>query len=411
MTPKAFSSGNFTGKLVKAVNKASGRNRSKSIAPPIFSLFPWVVYRGSTAVDEDQELIDEASILAFRQVDFTPVVRGGTVTGIIGGREIIRVLVQIRERGVGFLLGTKATEIMDRNKVGVLGLKDSLPSLLALMSKIKFGNVCIVEDGKLVATVSLRDVISYVAGLHIDTGLKVADLANPGITLPHDATLSQLLDQMVTNDVRRVLVKGLGRPKVADDRMIIQYAFGEEGLTALARNYASLFDRRLEDLPLQEPGVVNGDADVAEAWRAAHAAPTACVLLDEQRILTPWDLVIRVHALGRFPGARRSFEDVVAISFETEVKGILGETVSEALFHTLQTDFEIKSNDIYGRAEEIPIALTQVLGRAGAAVQRNFLRRLYADLRIPSRPPDSFKEALEYSKEHFERLGPAENLS
>ena len=368
----------------------------------VLQLFPWVFQRASPTVDEDDSILDEAAILAFRQVDFLPVLRARKVTGRAGGFEIVKVLREIRDFGFQHLMGRKIADVC-KERVGLVawrGVKDSLQSLLDAMLRTEFGHACIVEDRWLLATVSLRDIIRYATSLVTATGVQVADLANPAISLPSDATVSELLDLMVTKRVRRVVVEA-GGGKVADDRCVVEHAFSAEGLTVLRDRPDDFFNLPLGNLPLREATSIDGKADVAEAWGAIYTSPAECLLVDG-KIVTPWDLTLRVYRLGKFPGARHSFEDVVARCFETTLRGILGETGSEAVFIKLETAFALTPSKICIKAEEFPGIITQVFGpNVGPVFQRAFLRALYSELRIPFVPYSEFKESLNYANERF----------
>ncbi|MDJ0270572.1 MAG: hypothetical protein NXY59_08520 [Aigarchaeota archaeon] len=62
------------------------------------------------------------------------------------------------------------------------------------------------------------------------------------------------------------------------------------------------FSTRVENLPLAEPLIVNGDIDVSWAWTTVYKSPAECILLKEAenwRIVTPWDLVVKPYLTGR----------------------------------------------------------------------------------------------------------------
>ena len=365
----------------------------------LLQLFPWVFQRASPTVDEYDSVLDEAAILAFRQVDFLPVLRARKVTGRLHGLDLFRVLRETKDFGFQHLMGRKIADVC-KERVGLLGVKDSLRSLLDAMLTTAVGHACIVEDQELMATVSLRDIIRYATSLGTSTGVQVADLANPTISLPSDATVSELLDLMVSKRVRRIVVEAEGG-KVADDRCVVEHAFSDEGLAVLRDRPDDFFKLPLGNLPLREASSIDGRADVAEAWEAILKSPAECLLVDG-KIVTPWDLVIRLYSLGKFPGVRESFGDVVARCFETTLRGILGETGSEAVLLKLETAFALTTSEICSKAAEFPEILAQVLGPAGPVVQRSFLRGLYSEIRIPLKPYSEFKEALNYAKERFE---------
>ncbi|HKM51699.1 MAG TPA: CBS domain-containing protein [Candidatus Bathyarchaeia archaeon] len=367
----------------------------------LLQLFPWIFQRTSPTVDEDNSLIDEAVILGFRHVDFLPVLRAGKVTGRIHGKEIVKVLREIRDIGFQQSSRMKIDSII-QIRIGLLGVRDSLRLLLDAMLRNGVGHACVVEDQRLVATVSLRDVIRFVTSLNLRTGVRVIDLANPAISLPSNATVSKLLDQMILKNVRRIVVQGDGQ-KVVDDRGVVEYAFGSEGIMLLKDRPDDFFKLPLRNLSLREVSRIDGEADVAEAWDAILKSPAECLLVDG-KIVTPWDLVIRLYSLGRFPTVRQGFDVVVARCFENTLRGLLGETASKAVLLNFETTLALTPLQICSEAERFTEALTQTFGSIGSVVQRSFLRGLYSELKLSLKPNSEFKEALEYAKERYEAI-------
>lgn len=367
----------------------------------VLQLFPWIFQRTSPTVDEGNSLIDEAIILGFRHVDFLPVLRAGKVTGRIHGKEIVKVLREIRDLGFQKSSEGKIDSIV-QIRIGLLGVRDSLRSILDAMLRNGVGHACVVEDQRLVATVSLRDIIRLVTSLNVRTGVRVIDLANPTISLPSNATVSKLLDQMILKNVRRIVIQGDGQ-KVVDDRSVVEYAFSSEGIMLLKDRPDEFFKLPLSNLSLREASSIDGEADIAEAWNAILKSPAECLLVNG-KIVTPWDLVIRLYSLGRFPTVRQGFDVVVARCFENTLRGLLGETASKAVLLNLETTLSITPMQICSEAERFTEALTQTFGSIGSVVQRSFLRALYSELKLSLKPNIEFKEALNYAKERYEAI-------
>ena len=381
--------------LVPLHHEERGESRALS------ELFPWIFQRTSPTVDEDNSLLDEAVILGFRYVDFLPVLRAGKVTGRIHAKEIVKVLREIRDSGFQQSSERKIDSITQR-EVGLLGVRDSLGSLLNAMLRNGVGHACVVEDQRFVATVSLRDIIRFATSLKARTGVHAMDLANPIISLGSDATVSKLLDQMILKSVRRVVVQGEGQ-KVADDRVVIERAFSSDGIMMLRDRPDDFFKLPLRNLELREASSIDGGADVAEAWNAILTSPAECLLLDGE-IVTPWDLVIRLYSLGRFLTIRDGFDVVVARCFENTLRGLLGETASKAVLLNLETTLTLTPPQICSEAERFTEALVQTFGSIGSVVQRAFLRGLYSELRLTLKPNTEFKEALNHAKERYEGI-------
>src|SRR5208283_4388753 len=163
------------------------------------------------------------------------------------------------------------------------------------------------------------------------------------------------------------------------------------------------FKLSLSNLSLREASSIDGEADIAEAWNAILKSPAECLLVNG-KIVTPWDLVIRLYSLGRFPTVRQGFDVVVARCFENTLRGLLGETASKAVLLNLETTLSITPMQICSEAERFTDALTQTFGSIGSVVQRSFLRGLFSELKLSLKPNIEFKEALNYAKERYEAI-------
>ncbi len=274
---------------------------------------PWVLERGAPTVTEDMPLLDAYSLLPLRQIDFLPVVRDSRIVGMIIGKQLLNLLHRGRKFGYEALITMRVGDIMIRD-VPRVGQESSLAELLELLIRSGLGNACIVdEDGKIVGVVSFRDIIRYMTRFNINTGITLREVSSKAVTINPDATLEELVSIMYANYVRRVVVTGLIEwPAIVDDRSIFEYMFTLQGLMTLKEKPGEFFSTRVENLPLAEPLIVDGDIDVSWAWATVYKSPAECILLKEAgawRIVTPWDLVVKPYLLGVCASLRGFFND------------------------------------------------------------------------------------------------------
>ncbi|HMK82415.1 MAG TPA: CBS domain-containing protein [Candidatus Bathyarchaeia archaeon] len=365
----------------------------------LLELFPWILQRTSPTVEGTESIAYEGLLLGFQYVDFLPVIRGGRVVGGITSLEILGALSKTRNSGFHYLIETKIADIC--RPVGLAEPRSSLQSVLDAMRRTKNGNVCIVRDGELIATISLRDIIRYATFLIAETNIQISELANPAITLPSNATLAEMLDLMIAKGVRRILIQASGSQKVADDRIIVEHAFGDNGITTLSDDPTGFWKLPLGNLPLREVISIDGGVDVAEAWKNMYQSPAQCLVVGES-ILTPWDVVIRLNDLHKFP-TQTSFDIIVADSFMATLRGILGETAANAFLLRLETNSAFTRDVISHKPTEFSEMLREILGTARPVVERAFLRHLYAELRISPLPYTNLNDALSHIRERFEK--------
>jgi CBS domain-containing protein len=268
----------------------------------VLELLPWVLQKVSPTVSEDLQLVSAGILMTFRQIDFLPVVNGMSVVGGFAGLHVVSTLEKVRDGGIWRLVARKVGEVCDRS-VPHIGPRDSLLSVLSSMNDAKFGHGCVLENnGELVATIAFRDIIRYLSGIDVKAGIQVKEIASAAVSLPREATITELLNTLLTKRIRRVIVRGSEKQVIADDKILARQAFSHEGLLAMRYTAKVFFERQLSSLALAEPGSVKGDQDVAEAWSLMYRNPAECLLVEgENKIVTPWDAVLKPYTLGKFP--------------------------------------------------------------------------------------------------------------
>ena len=275
---------------------------TESAEDGLLQLLPWASSRPAPVVREDDPVMVAAMLMAFRGVDFIPVIRsGGILAGAVGGSEIIRLLRESMRDGFGALIRNKTGSIA--KEIGRATSKATIPEILNIMRSTSFGNVCVVKGNNLITTITIRDLIGYASTISDESGLRVSEVASkPVVSLEPDATVSDLLNMMITRRIRRVVIDVGGRYLIADDRALIQTAFSPTGTMMLRDFPESFFNMKLSKLPLTEPGTIDGDKDMTVAWREMYTNQSCCLLVDDGwGILTPWDSVIKPYLRGCFP--------------------------------------------------------------------------------------------------------------
>jgi len=264
----------------------------------LLELFPWVLKELSPTVDESLQLMSAGILMTFRQIYFLPVVRDARVVGRFDGEHVVQVLEKVRDGGPWRLVAYHVGDVYEKT-VSQLSAKNSLSSLIRSMGELRFGHGCIVEDGKLIATISLRDLALYFSSIGVSTGVRVGEIAQPIISLPAESTTFELIGTLLSKHIRRVVVDGMKKRLLADDRLVVQNSFSNEGLVAIKYTTKVFFERHLSQLELIEPGNISGDQDLAEGWKKIYANPAHCLLVDDDKILTPWDAFVTPYVQGR----------------------------------------------------------------------------------------------------------------
>ena len=104
--------------------------------------------------DVSTRVADAVAILAERRIGAMPVMRGGAVAGIISERDII---YRLASHGSACLDGP--VEAIMTSPVITVEPTTSVDDALALMTRRRFRHFPVVEDGALVAFISIGDLV------------------------------------------------------------------------------------------------------------------------------------------------------------------------------------------------------------------------------------------------------------
>jgi CBS domain-containing protein len=107
-------------------------------------------------VDEQQTVSEAARIMAEQNIGAAPVLRHGELVGIFSERDIMkRVVAKALDPQL-----TKVGQVMSTDVLTVAP-QESLENCMVLMKTHGVRHLPIVEDGKLVGVVSLRDILLH----------------------------------------------------------------------------------------------------------------------------------------------------------------------------------------------------------------------------------------------------------
>ncbi|MDV3277664.1 MAG: hypothetical protein LYZ69_04255 [Nitrososphaerales archaeon] len=109
---------------------------------------------------------------------------------------------------------------------------------------------------------------------------------------------------MMRHRVRRLVIQRRKRFYCCTEREIMRALFSPDGFQLLRDDPNALLEMPIEHFvsPFLSPVTnLSGDHDVAEGWVHAANSPSCTVIVDEERIASPWDLVIRPFLAGKLP--------------------------------------------------------------------------------------------------------------
>jgi CBS domain-containing protein len=211
--------------------------------------------------------------------------RNRRLAGRIGGYSLARHILQKRQKWPQY----RAAYIMDPLEAP---LKDSdrVEQAFHIFAETRFAFLPVAVDGVVVASLSIRDLL--VAAGNLDR--EVGSMASPLDTISKDASILDALQMMVNGGIRNLVSVERGVHHVINDRKVLEYLLGHESRSLVMRSGFGA----LAKVSLKTIGGVRGEK-VDPRSSAGSVAPllarlgTSCVFVGEDKILTPWDIVMK----------------------------------------------------------------------------------------------------------------------
>jgi CBS domain-containing protein len=260
--------------------------RIPELQTPIRDVVPHIFKRPLLSVGSSDSLLQVGTFLAVGPqiyVDGLVVIDNSELTGIIGGGHIAH---HILEHEHDWPRST-AANIMNREPP-MVEPTDSLDVALNIFLKTRFAFVPVVSGGKVITSLSIRDVIRAVGR---KLSMQASPLASKLISVDPTVTLKEALGLMLERGIRNLAVTKAQEPvRLATDRKILEFLLSYDGRRAVTGSGLGSFS--LNQLDLLFPKYLNDDTARAAAEYLSDIG-TPCLLLGDSRILTPWDIVIK----------------------------------------------------------------------------------------------------------------------
>ncbi|HEX7032968.1 MAG TPA: CBS domain-containing protein [Nitrososphaera sp.] len=264
------------------------------IERPIFDAVPHIFKRPLLSAGPSDPLLQVATFLAVGPqiyVDGVVVLDNQkVVVGTIGGRQIIE---HILYHPKDWMQGT-ASMVMSRFEHAV---QADFPLRVALdvFDKTGFGFVPITIKQSVVTSLSIRDVLRVAVASRLDT--PVDRLSSPLVAIKDGrASIGEALEIMLEEDIRNVIVKDSSGSNtgVLNDRKMLEYLLSYGGREAISsKGLDGLFATQINILDLTPAKSVDRDTPAGLAAELLLDLNTPCLLLANNSIVTPWDVVMK----------------------------------------------------------------------------------------------------------------------
>ena len=253
--------------------------------------------RPYVSVSPDTPLVELGTYLSTGHqiyVDGLIVAQENKLAGRIGGQHILDRLLRTTYDDWSRIT---ASDLMEKSS-SALQLDSSLSTLLRLFGETKFALAPIADNGQLIGSVGIRDLLPVISESKLRTGIMT--VGSTQVRLKRDETLGNAIDIMLKKGIRN-LVLSSSRNDVNDkdkyiinDRKMLEFIFSYEGKKVMTRGIGSsvLANIRVDSLDIIAASHISQKATVRKAANLLRDSNTPVLLFDNQ-IITPWDIVMK----------------------------------------------------------------------------------------------------------------------
>lgn len=251
----------------------------KAAAPQIFR-------RPLLYVGPDDAMVHAATFLAIGPqiyADGLVVLDAGRLVGRIGGMYLANHILEKKERWLDARAGD-ITEALEKPLDADSPLKDAL----SVFSETKFAFMPVAVSGKVVASLSIRDLLGVA-----DKTRKAAQLASPLAAVDEKMSVAEALKFMVDKGVRNLVTMRQDGPHFMNDRRVLEFLLGHEARQLVQeQGFSALYDVPLSRIGFCRGKVMNPEESTSTAAEMLSDVGTPCIFVG-YKILTPWDLVMK----------------------------------------------------------------------------------------------------------------------
>lgn len=180
--------------------------------------------------------------------------------------------------------------------IGSCKFERPFDDILQAFSETKFGGAR-VTHGVHEALVTLGDAVGLIGDGKLSARMPTDEVSSVPIAISKERPIIEAIRKMVSHNIRRLFMEE-ERGKFISDRTLVDYMFSP-GRLGIARNHPEMWiDEAIEKLGTKAPGKC-GSGDIDEAAKVMGSSPDDCLLTDEGRVISRWDLVVKPWRAGK----------------------------------------------------------------------------------------------------------------
>jgi CBS domain-containing protein len=283
----------------------SGTMLSTVCEAPISEVFPRLLQTARPTGDGASPLIAAGSTLAAGEMHMLPLTNGisprwdeqnGLVLyAALGGYALIRRILETKPSEHYKVLWSPCKETVVW--LGTCMDSDSLNKLLEVFSLTRFGNARVEWSGS-ATFATLADVLELLRAGTLRTDISLAEVGSTMVEIDPQASVREAASTMVEHGVRRVFVKGRGAEFVSS-RSILRHLFSAERLFLARDNPEAWLGGSVSGVTCSTAPLLSRGETARDAARTMGNLPDDCVLTDDGKVVSRWDLLVKPWKAGR----------------------------------------------------------------------------------------------------------------
>ena len=279
-----------------------------TISKKIAELLPSVFEVDPPSIRGDDPVVLTASFIKNIEVHFLPAgkkfpsrrveLANVTLHPAYGSYGILKRVVDSEPKEYYRTLWSKSSDVLIW--IGSCKFEQPFDDLLEAFSYTKFGGVRVTK-GHLEALVTLGDVAGLISEGKLSTHTTTEEVSSVPIAISKDRPIIEAIRKMMDHNVRRLFVEK-EQGKFISDRVLVDHMFSPQRLS-VARDHPELWiDETVEKLGTKSP-VRCKSGSLDEASRLMGPAPDDCLMTDDWRVVSRWDLVVKPWRAGKLDAA------------------------------------------------------------------------------------------------------------
>jgi CBS domain-containing protein len=180
---------------------------------------------------------------------------------------------------------------MSHSLSSVVESSEPLSVALDIFRKTRFGFVPITIEGSIATSLSIRDILRVLTGRLVTP---IGEVSSRLVSVKYNTSIRKALELMLEKVIRNLAVRNENNNDIGiiNDRKILEFLLSYEGRGLMA-GPMGLDAVSVDLLDMTAAKYVKQSTPTCTAAEFLSDINTHCLLLHNNRIVTPWDLIMK----------------------------------------------------------------------------------------------------------------------